>query len=85
MRHLQMERVLVLMTRANLEDFGNRKEMTNKSNVEITISSDLDYECLIAEINIDGKFIGLLTSVHPKCRPSRNINFGAAESLLKPG
>ena len=26
-----------------------------------------------------------LTSVHPKCRPSRNVNFGAAESLLKPG
>ena len=27
----------------------------------------------------------VLTSVHPKCRPSRNLNYGVAESLLKPG
>jgi len=35
--------------------------MTNNNNINITISSDLDYENLIAEITIDGNFIGLVT------------------------
>jgi hypothetical protein len=65
-----MEQVLVLIVRANLEAFWNRKEMANKDNIAITICSDLDYECLIAEIIINGKFVGLLTN-----EPNKEVCF----------
>lgn len=31
-------------------------------NIEITVGSDLDYESLIAEIKIDGAFVGIVTN-----------------------
>ena len=34
--------------------------MTSK--IDITISSDLDYENLIADVVLDGKFFGLITN-----------------------
>ena len=36
--------------------------MNNKQQIDIVICSDLDYECLLAEITIDGIFIGLVTN-----------------------
>ncbi len=44
--------------------------MASKSNIEITVCSDLDYENLVAEITIDGKFIGLVTN-----EPDKGICF----------
>jgi hypothetical protein len=66
-----------LIARANLEAFWNRKEMTNEDNIEITICSDLDYECLIAEIIINGKFIGLLTN-----EPNKEICFAIPDGQI---
>ncbi|MBA6234384.1 MULTISPECIES: hypothetical protein [unclassified Colwellia] len=34
----------------------------NMGNIEITVGSDLDYESLIAEIKIDGAFVGIVTN-----------------------
>ena len=45
----------------NSEGFWSQNVKT-KNKIEVIISSDLDYENLIAEINVDGNFIGLITS-----------------------
>lgn len=47
------------------------------TNIEIEVSSDLDYECLIAEIFIDDNFIGLVTN-----EPSKGICFEAPKGQL---
>ncbi|MCF7516558.1 hypothetical protein L3V43_22065 [Pseudoalteromonas sp. L23] len=36
--------------------------MKKKNKIDVTISSDIDYENLIAEIHVDGNFIGLVTN-----------------------
>ena len=48
-----------------------------KNNIEIEICSDLDYDSLVAEITIDGKFIGLVTN-----EPSKGICFVAPEGQV---
>lgn len=44
--------------------------MTNE--IDIAISSDLDYENLIAEVSVQGKFIGLITN-----EPSKGLCYEA--------
>ncbi|PKH88321.1 hypothetical protein [Colwellia sp. Bg11-28] len=51
--------------------------MKNKQKVDIQICSDVDYECLIAEITIDGTFFGLVTN-----EPSKGICFEAPEGQV---
>ncbi len=46
----------------------------SKNNIKVTISSDLDYENLIAEIIADGEFIGLLTA-----EPNQQVCFELPE------
>ena len=48
-----------------------------KNNIEIMICSDLDYECLFAEITIDEKFIGLVTN-----EPSKGVCFEAPKGQV---
>lgn len=51
--------------------------MNQNSKIEITISSDLDYDNLIAEIIIDGQFIGLITN-----EPSQAVRFEIPEGQV---
>jgi len=51
--------------------------MTNNSNIDITISSDLDYENLIAEVLINGNFIGLVTN-----EPNKGVRFEIPEGQV---
>jgi hypothetical protein len=49
-----------------------------KSKIVITVLSDLEYENLLAEILIDGQFIGLVTN-----EPDRPVCFEVPEGELK--
>jgi hypothetical protein len=51
--------------------------MKNKQKIDIQICSDIDYECLFAEVTIDGKFFGLVTN-----EPSKGICFEAPEGQV---
>ena len=63
---------LGLFKTLNLEDFWSQN--VSKNNIKVTISSDLDYENLIAEIIADGEFIGLLTA-----EPNQQVCFELPE------
>jgi len=47
------------------------------SKIDINISSDLDYENLIAEVIIEGNFVGLVTN-----EPSKEICYEAPEGQV---
>ena len=51
-----------------------------QDNIEITISSDLDYDCLIAEIMINDVFVGLVTN-----EPDKGICFEVPEGQMRIG
>lgn len=47
------------------------------SKIDITISSDLDYENLIADVVVNGKFFGLITN-----EPSKGLCYEAPEGQV---
>jgi hypothetical protein len=49
-----------------------------KNRITVTILSDVEYENLIAEILIDGKFIGLITN-----EPDKELNFEVPKGECK--
>ncbi len=59
----------------SLLDFWSQKL---KSKITVTILSDLKYENLLAEILIDGQFIGLVTN-----EPNRPISFEIPDGELR--
>ena len=57
--------------------------MANESNIQIQICSDLDYDNLIAEIIINGEFVGLI-SKEPDCDIIFEIPEGQVNSIKVP-
>jgi hypothetical protein len=70
-----MEEAQDLIKKGNLLDSWSQKL---KSKIVITVLSDLEYENLLAEILIDGQFIGLVTN-----EPDRPVCFEVPEGELK--
>lgn len=51
--------------------------MNNKDDIKVTVCSDLDHDNVLAEIVINGKFIGLVTD-----EPGKEMSFEIPEGQL---